>query len=119
VVNLEPDDRLAIAIPVTGDHVAVIGTNNKLLVFPLAELPEMSRGRGVLLQRYKDGRLSDLVTLDLADGLAWPMASGSRIRHEKDLGPWLGKRGQAGRNAPSGFPRDQKFRPVPVEGDKG
>jgi topoisomerase-4 subunit A len=119
VVNLEPDDRLAIAIPVTGDHVAVIGTNNKLLVFPLAELPEMSRGRGVLLQRYKDGRLSDLATLDLADGLAWPMASGSRIRHEKDLGPWLGKRGQAGRNAPSGFPRDQKFRPVPVEEGKG
>ncbi len=119
VVNLEDGDRLAVATPIRGDHVAVIGTNNKLLVFALDELPEMSRGRGVMLQRYRDGRLSDLTTLNAADGLAWPMASGNRIRHEKDLGPWIGKRGQAGRNAPSGFPRGQKFRLVPVDDDKG
>ncbi len=118
VVNLEPGDRVAVACPVVGDHVAVIGTNHKLLVFALAELPEMNRGRGVTLQRYKEGRLSDLTTLDLEQGLAWPMASGNRIRHEKDLGPWLGKRGQAGKLAPSGFPRDQKFRTVPPA-DKG
>jgi topoisomerase-4 subunit A len=115
VVNVEAGDRVAVAAPVLGDHVAVIGTNHKLLVFALDELPEMTRGRGVTLQRYKDGRLSDLMTLDLADGLAWPMASGNRIRHEKDLAPWLGKRAQAGKLAPSGFPRDQKFRPVPKE----
>jgi topoisomerase IV subunit A len=85
VVNVEPGDRVAVVAPVTGDHVAVIGTNHKLLVFALGELPEMTRGRGVTLQRYKDGQLADLTTLDLADGLAWPMASGNRIRHEKDL----------------------------------
>jgi topoisomerase IV subunit A len=115
VVNVEPGDRVAVVAPVTGDHVAVIGTNHKLLVFALAELPEMTRGRGVTLQRYKDGQLADLTTLDLADGLAWPMASGNRIRHEKDLGRWLGKRAQAGKMAPSGFPRDQKFRVVAKE----
>jgi topoisomerase IV subunit A len=119
VVNVEPGDRVTVAAPVTGDHVAVIGTNHKLLVFATAELPEMTRGRGVTLQRYKDGQLADLTTLDLADGLAWPMASGNRIRHEKDLTGWLGKRGQAGKMAPSGFPRDQKFRVVAkdVKGD--
>jgi topoisomerase-4 subunit A len=118
VMNLEPGDAVAVVVPVQGDHVAVIGTNNKLLVFPVDELPEMSRGRGVMLQRYKDGKLSDLVTLDVADGLAWPMASGSRIRHERDLTAWLGRRAQAGRNAPSGFPRDQKFKPVPSDPPK-
>ena len=119
VVNVEAGDRLAVATPVQGDHVAVIGSNHKLLVFALDELPEMTRGRGVLLQRYKDGKLSDLTTLELAQGLAWRMASGNRIRHEKDLGPWVGKRGQAGKLAPSGFPRDQKFRPVAREEPNG
>ena len=109
---------VAVVNQVAGDCVAVIGTNHKLLVFDLDELPEMTRGRGVLLQRYKDGKLADLTTLELAQGLAWPMATGNRIRHEKDLTAWVGKRGQAGKMAPSGFPRDQKFRQVSVNGQK-
>jgi len=119
VVNVEQGDAVSVVRPVQGDHVAVIGTNHKLLVFPLDELPEMSRGRGVMLQRYKNGHLSDLVCLSLADGLAWPMASGNRIRHEKDLTAWQGKRAQAGKLAPSGFPRDQKFRVLPKEEKPG
>ena len=91
-----------------GDHVAVVGDNRKLLVFPLAELPEMTRGRGVRLQRYKDGGLSDARTFALAEGLSWRQAGG-RTRTETDLAPWLGKRASAGRLAPKGFPRDNRF----------
>lgn len=93
---------------VTGDHVAVVGENRKMLVFPLTELPEMSRGKGVRLQKYKDGGLSDAVCLVLANGLSWPM-SGGKTRTESDLTEWLGKRASAGRMAPRGFPRDNTF----------
>jgi len=98
---------LLLVVPVSGDHVAVIGENRRLLVFPLNQLPEMARGRGVILQRYKDGGLSDLKTLVLTEGLTW--ASGGRTRREKDLREWHGKRSQVGRAAPRGFPRDNKF----------
>ena len=101
--------------PVSGDHVAVIGENRKMLVFPLAELPEMARGKGVRLQRYgkggglvKDDELVDAVCLVLAQGLSWPM-TGGKTRHEPDLTEWLGKRGGTGRMAPRGFPRDNRF----------
>ncbi|WP_411837573.1 DNA topoisomerase IV subunit A [Paracoccus sp. ME4] len=101
--------------PVGGDHVAVIGENRKMLVFPLAELPEMSRGKGVRLQRYgkggglvKDDELVDAICLVLAQGLSWPM-TGGKTRHEPDLTEWLGKRGGTGRMAPRGFPRDNRF----------
>lgn len=101
--------------PVSGDHVAVIGENRKMLVFPLAELPEMSRGKGVRLQRYgkggglvKDDELVDAICLVLAQGLSWPM-TGGKTRHEPDLTEWLGKRGGTGRMAPRGFPRDNRF----------
>ncbi|TYP63169.1 DNA topoisomerase IV subunit A [Stutzerimonas stutzeri] len=101
--------------PVSGDHVAVIGENRKMLVFPLAELPEMARGKGVRLQRYgkggglvKDDELVDAVCLVLAQGLSWPM-TGGKTRHEPDLTEWLGKRGSTGRMAPRGFPRDNRF----------
>jgi len=90
------------------DHLAVVGENRKLLVFPLAELPEMNRGRGVLLQRYKDGGLADLRGLRLAEGLSWP-AAGGRTRTESDLGEWLGKRAGSGRMAPRGFPSSNRF----------
>jgi len=98
---------LSHVVPVEGDHVAVIGDERRLLIFPLEELPEMSRGRGVILQRYKHGGLSDLTTLTLADGLTWQ--SGERTRREEDLTPWLGKRAAAGHHPPHGFPRDNKF----------
>ncbi|MDP6344724.1 MAG: DNA topoisomerase IV subunit A, partial [Alphaproteobacteria bacterium] len=75
---------------------------------PLSELPEMTRGRGVVLQRYKDGGLSDVKTLTPAEGLTWVQAGG-RPRTEFDVGNWLGKRGQAGRLAPKGFPKNHKF----------
>jgi len=109
VLNVRGDVEAAACVPVAGDHVAVVGSNRKLNIFPLSELPEMSRGRGVLLQRYKDGGLSDVASFDLAAGLSWRQ-SGGRTRTEMALDDWLGKRGNAGRLPPKGFPRDQKFR---------
>ncbi|MGR3398428.1 MAG: DNA topoisomerase IV subunit A [Paracoccus sp. (in: a-proteobacteria)] len=101
--------------PVHGDHVAVVGENRKLLVFPLAELPEMARGKGVRLQRYgkgggliKDDCMTDAICLTLAQGLSWQMGGG-KTRTEPDLTEWLGKRGGTGRMAPRGFPRDNRF----------
>jgi topoisomerase-4 subunit A len=93
---------------VTGDHVAVVGQNRKLLVFPLAELPEMTRGKGVRLQKYKDGGLSDLLCFAIEDGLTWKDPAG-RTRTERDLAEHQAKRASAGRMAPRGFPRDNRF----------
>ncbi|MCC5992682.1 MAG: DNA topoisomerase IV subunit A [Rhodobacteraceae bacterium] len=108
VLNLKDGVRALICRHVAGDHLAVVGENRKLLIFPLGELPEMGRGKGVRLQSYKDGGLSDLTTLTLADGLSWKDPAG-RTRHEPDLSEWLGKRASAGRMAPRGFPRDNRF----------
>jgi topoisomerase-4 subunit A len=99
--------RAAMCWPVTGDTVAVLGTNRKLLCFPVEEVPQLARGRGAILQRYKDADLADLVTFNHADGLSWP--SGDRRRTETDLTPWLGARGQAGRQPPRGFPKTNRF----------
>src|SRR5919106_475943 len=107
VFNLEQDERVVVACPAEGDHVATVGSNRKMLVFPLDQLPVMSRGKGVLLQRYRDGGLADARVFALADGLSWPTAKGLRV--VTDLAPWLGKRGQAGRMAPHGFPRNNRF----------
>jgi topoisomerase-4 subunit A len=79
-----------------------------MVIFPLAELPEMARGRGVRLQRYKDGGLSDARVFDQKKGLTWHLGD-DRTRTETDLRPWQGKRGQAGRLAPRGFAKDNKF----------
>jgi topoisomerase-4 subunit A len=91
------------------DQLAVVGENRKLLIFPLGELPEMTRGRGVMLQRYRDGGLSDAKTFVLAKGLSWSTGPGGRVRTETNLRDWLGKRAQAGRLPPTGFPRANKF----------
>ncbi len=92
------------------DHLAVIGDNRKLLIFPLAEVPVMGRGQGVALQKYRDGGLSDAIGFRRADGLSWPMGGQSgRMRTEADVGPWVGPRGGAGRLPPQGFPRDNRF----------
>ncbi len=109
VLNLRDGARATICKPVAGDHVAVVGENRKMLVFALDELPEMARGKGVRLQKFKDGGLSDLTTLTLAQGLSWKDPAG-RTRHEGDLAEWLAKRATAGRMAPRGFPRDNQFR---------
>ena len=92
------------------DYVAAIGDNRKMLVFPLAELAEMSRGQGMQLQRYRDGGLADATTFTFADGLSWPMGGETgRTRSEADMGPWRTARGAAGRMPPTGFPRDNRF----------
>ena len=93
---------------VEGDHVACVGQNRKVLLFPLVELPEMGRGKGVRLQKYKDGGLSDATTFSMAESLTWKDPAG-RTSTETELGEWIGKRASAGRMAPRGFPRENKF----------
>ena len=112
VVNLRPDAKLTIvrAIPAGHDSVATIGDNRRLLVFPLSELPEMTRGQGVQLQKFRDGGLADARTLVLAEGLSWAMGGDSgRTRSENDLTPWRAARGAIGWMPPTGFPRDNRF----------
>ena len=108
VLNMRGEARTAVCARAEGDTIACVGENRKLLVFALEELPEMARGKGVRLQKYKDGGLSDARSFVLADGLSWKDPAG-RTRTETDLGEWLGKRASAGRMAPRGFPRDNKF----------
>ena len=108
VLNVRGDVRARVCRRVSGDHVACVGENRKVLVFALDELPEMGRGKGVRLQKYKDGGLSDATTFTLADGLSWLDPAG-RTRTESELAEWTGKRATAGRMAPRGFPRDNRF----------
>lgn len=108
VLNVKDGVVLRVVKPVAGDHVAVVGENRKVLVFAIDELPEMGRGKGVRLQKYKDGGLSDATTFTLAEGLSWLDPAG-RTRTEPDLAEWLGKRAGSGRMAPRGFPRDNRF----------
>jgi len=107
VMTVPAGVEAAVCIPVTGDTVAVVGENRKVLVFPLEEMPEMTRGRGAQLQKYRDGGLSDVTVFNREEGLKWQM--GDRTRTETDLTPWAGKRGGAGRMAPRGFPQSNKF----------
>ncbi|MDT0575002.1 DNA topoisomerase IV subunit A [Croceicoccus sp. F390] len=112
VVNVKEGSQLLIArrIPAEHDHVAAVGDNRKLIVFSLEELPVMARGAGVQLQRYRDGGLSDAITLKLEDGLSWAMGGETgRTRTEKDMWQWKVARGAAGRLPPNGFPRDNRF----------
>ena len=108
VLNVRGETRAKICKPVSGDAVAVVGENRKVLVFGLDELPEMARGKGVRLQRYKDGGLSDATTFTRAEGLSWLDPAG-RTRTQTELEEWEGKRASAGRMAPRGFPRDNTF----------
>jgi len=108
VLNLGDGVEAAACAPVEGDTVAVVGENRKLLLFPLSELPEMTRGRGVILQRYKDGGLSDVKTFNYKEGLTWRQGD-QRSRTETALGDWRCERGQAGRLPPQGFARNTKF----------
>ncbi len=110
VLNLKDKVSARVCRPVAGDHVACVGENRKVLVFAAAELPEMGRGKGVRLQRYKDGGLADAVTFTLADGLSWKDPAGrTRTVTADDLGEWIGARASAGRMAPRGFPRENRF----------
>ena len=108
VLNLSGGTKAVACCPADGDHVAVVGQNRRLLIFKLDEVPEMQRGKGVILQRYKDGELSDVKVFTLANGLSWQMGGG-RTRTETDLLAWQGKRGAAGKLPPNGFPRPARF----------
>ncbi len=112
LVNLRAGAIVAVVRPVPdgADTVVVIGENRKMVVFPLSELPELGRGQGVMLQRYRDGGLSDAIALRLEGGLSWTLGGESgRVRTESDLSPWRAARGAAGRMPPIGFPRDNRF----------
>jgi topoisomerase-4 subunit A len=107
ILNLGEGAMARAAAPVAGDTVAAVGENRKLLLFPLAEVPEMARGRGVILQRYKQGGLSDLKVFTRSEGLTW--RRGDQTRTETDLRAWIGTRAQSGRIVPNGFPKTNRF----------
>jgi topoisomerase-4 subunit A len=110
VLNVSAPNVARVWVEAVGDHIAVIGENRKMIVFPLEQLPEMTRGRGVMLQRYKDGGISDVKVFTGAEGLSWNDSSGRNYtRSLEELGEWLGERAQAGRMPPNGFPRSNKF----------
>lgn len=110
IMNVSMPDETKLVIPVRGDHVAVVGENRKMVIFPLVQLPEMSRGKGVRLQRYKDGGVSDLRCFAMADGLSWDDSAGRNfVRTQEELAEWIGDRASAGRTVPKGFPRSGKF----------
>ena len=110
VLNVEAPMEAMLAVPAEGDHVAIIGQNRKLLCFPISEVAEMGRGKGVRLQRYKDGGLSDAKVFKLEDGLTW-LDSSNRTWTvaQAELLEWLGHRAEAGRLPPKGFPKNNKF----------
>jgi topoisomerase-4 subunit A len=109
-LNVNPPNEAAAITVVDGDTVAVIGDNRKMLIFPLEQVPEMARGRGVRLQRYKNGGLSDVVTFTAKDGLTWRDSAGRMFSASwKELADWRGNRADAGRLPPRGFPTSNKF----------
>jgi len=109
VVTAAEGAKLVVCRPASGDHVAVVGSNRKLLILPLSELPQRSRGQGAYLQRYRTGRLSDAVVFAKEDGLVCRTGSRLRTFPIETLVPWIGKRGQAGRTVPKGFPASLRF----------
>ncbi len=108
VMNVASDDKVILCVPANGDHVAVIGTNRKMVVFKADEIPAMTRGSGVILQKYNGANLSDVKFFNLEEGLAFP--SGNGIRIERDITPWLARRATVGKIPPVGFPRSNKFK---------
>jgi len=107
IMNISDNDSCIACLPVIGDSVACIGENRKLLIFKLDEIPKMKRGQGVLLQRFKNSKLTDIKLFDSSLGLSWN--SGNKIRLEKDILPWFGARGSSGKIPPFGFPKNNKF----------
>ena len=108
VLNISGTARAVACCVAKGDMVATVGVNRKLLVFGIDEVPEMTRGKGVILQRFKDGGLADVTVYAAEAGLSWK-AGGGRTRTEADMSPWLGKRAGAGKMLPTGFPRPARF----------
>ncbi|MBN9241607.1 MAG: DNA topoisomerase IV subunit A [Mesorhizobium sp.] len=110
VMNVKAPDEAKLCVPISGDHAAIVGENRKLLVFALSEVPEMTRGKGVRLQKYKDGGVLDLKTFAMADGLSWQdSADRTFTRSQAELAEWIGARASAGRMVPKGFPKTGRF----------
>ncbi len=110
VLNVTAPATAALIVPAAGDHVAVIGENRKLLVFPLSQLNAMARGKGTRLQRYKDGGIADAKVFALADGLTWRDSAGRTFTVDRrELKEWIGNRAEAGRLPPKGFPKSNRF----------
>ncbi|MBX9828047.1 MAG: DNA topoisomerase IV subunit A, partial [Xanthobacteraceae bacterium] len=119
VLNLKEGEKAAAINTVEGELVASIGENRKMVIFPIEQVPEMSRGAGVRLQRYKDGSLSDVTTFKANDGLTWIDSAGRTFTMPtKELADWRGNRADAGRLAPKGFPKNNHFGRLP-EGKNG
>jgi topoisomerase IV subunit A len=117
VLNLKAPDKAAALATVDGELIASVGANRKMVIFPLDQVPEMTRGRGVRLQRYKEKGLSDVTTFKADDGLAWTDGAGRSFTLPiKELKDWRGKRADAGRIVPKGFPKNNKFRGTPSGG---
>jgi topoisomerase-4 subunit A len=114
VLNVSGKDEAKVCVPAEGDLIACIGTNRKMIIFDLQQLPEMGRGKGVRLQRYKDGELSDARVFVKKEGLTWTDSAGrAHTRTVAELRDWMGDRAQAGRLAPQGFPKSNKFGELP------
>ncbi|WP_421929674.1 DNA topoisomerase IV subunit A [Neoaquamicrobium sediminum] len=110
VMNVKSPDEAKICAPVSGDHLAIVGENRKLIVFPLADVPEMTRGKGVRLQKYKDGGVSDAKSFAMETGLSWTdSADRTFVKTREELAEWIGARAGAGRMVPKGFPRMGRF----------
>ncbi len=107
VMTLNGDTKAKVCLPLTGDLVAAIGENRKLVIFPVADLPTLSKGRGVTLQKYRQGALSDIKIFKEAEGLSW--IRNGKAAKETDLRPWRARRGAIGRLAPISFPRNNMF----------
>ena len=107
IMNVADDENMKFCLPVCGDYVAIVGENRKLLVFKAEEIPTMVRGHGVLLQKYKDGRIADIQIFKGEEGFSYNRAGG--ISTEKELLTWLGHRAQVGKLVPFGFPKTNKF----------
>ncbi|MBA4249509.1 MAG: DNA topoisomerase IV subunit A [Candidatus Puniceispirillum sp.] len=117
VFNLDDGEKMQYCLRVEGDLVACLGQNRKMVVFSIEEIPIMSRGKGVILQKYKDGTMSDLSILKSEKGLFW--IRNNKVYNLLDLTLWKGKRASSGRLAPTGFPRDNKFQVIPEGASAG
>jgi topoisomerase-4 subunit A len=110
VLSVDAPARAVVWTPAQGDHVAIIGDNRKMLIFKRNEVPDMARGKGVRLQRYRDGGVSDAKVFKMSEGLSWKDAAGRQFNVPKaELRDWLGNRSDAGRLPPKGFPKNNKF----------
>jgi topoisomerase-4 subunit A len=120
VLNVKPPDEARAMAAVEGEFVAAIGDNRKMVIFGIDQVPEMTRGRGVRLQRHKDGGLSDIKTFEVEKGLSWIDSAGRTFSLTlKELSDWRGNRADAGRLAPKGFPKNNKFDDAPMKGKGG